>query len=173
MLMRYDCVSTVCVFMHTWACCSRSLKTHLRHYLTHVPSSSDISNHCADRLMPGLQLLRLHPKPLQTGAITPHCPPPLPALLNSHMSLVKERPQREDAELTKSSFTLCLPHSVLLLSHTLAHMQRGFACVPARVQQDWSISNALSRLLFKGLWLWVCSHQCYLLLFFSLRNAVA
>lgn len=42
MVIHYDCGSTVCVFMPVWAVCSRSLKTHLRLSLIHVPSSSEV-----------------------------------------------------------------------------------------------------------------------------------
>ena len=106
--------------------------------------------------MPVLQLLCFQPKPRQTRAFTPHCLPPLPTLLNSTPtpSVLGRRktpnPPAEDAELTISSFALCLPHSALSSIHTHSHLQSNFACVDARVQQERSICNVPLRLLHKG-----------------------
>lgn len=118
---------------------------HWRHTCASLsPSSREVSSQRADWLMTVILLLCLWPKTCQTRAITPHCPPPFLALLNSTptpFALGKRKtpsPPAEDAELT-NPLSLCLPHSVfLILLHTLTHMQRDFACVRACVQQDWS-----------------------------------
>lgn len=145
MMMHYKCASTVCVFTHAWTACSRSLKTHLRLCFTRVPSSSELSSRSAGWLM--LQLLCLRPKSCQTGAITLHCPPPLPVLLNStHMSLIRERPEWRC--WSNKILIRSLPPSLLSLSLSLPHtdMQRDFAIclvVQACTHQDKSTTNAL------------------------------